>query len=193
MRSSARGYASSGRIWRRLCHAGLVRFVRYPRVDMSITPQKGNFSYVGFQYYTLTWCCFEGQDLFTQRDHVELVRAQFLRASAETQVVDIVHCYMPDHVHQVVKGDSPDADARVYIRKAKQYSGYYFQHQYKVKLWLRKGFNHVVLDGREYLAAVKYVIENPLRAGLVNRVEDYPFTGSATYTIEELKKIAYGV
>jgi len=39
--------------------------------------------------------------------------------------------------------------------------------------------------------AIRYVIENPIEAGLVEKVEDYPFTGSQVYTIEQLKECAY--
>jgi REP element-mobilizing transposase RayT len=63
-----------------------------------------NFSFVGMQYYSLTWLCFSRQRHFTQRDRYELVWQQFLRASSETNVANVAHCFMPDHVHQLVKG-----------------------------------------------------------------------------------------
>jgi putative transposase len=157
------------------------------------TTRNRGFSYIGFQYYSLTWCCFERQTYFTQRDHVDLVREQFLRASSETRVVNIVTSFMPDHVHQFVKGDAPDADAATYIHKAKQYSGFYFNKAFGMKLWVRKGFNHVQLCDREYRATIAYIIENPVKAGLVKRPEDYPYTGSALHTMEELIEIAYTI
>ena len=155
--------------------------------------QEGNFSYIGFQYYSLTWSCHDGQSLFTQQDRIDLVRAQFLRASKETNVADVAHCFMPDHFQELVKGESSDADAERYIRKAKQYSGFYFKQAFHLKLWVRKGFKRVLIDDYAPRAAIKYIIENPVRAGLVTRVENYPFTGSAKYTIEELMEMAYAV
>jgi hypothetical protein len=32
----------------------------------------------------------------------------------------------------------------------------------------------------------RYIVENPVRAGLVARVEDYPFLGSTVYSIAEI-------
>src|SRR5688500_14827659 len=81
-----------------------------------------DFDYIGFYYYFLTWCCDYRQPLFTQPDHVDLVRAQFLRAENETGFASIAYCFMPDHVHKVMKACSPTADARQYIKLAKQYS-----------------------------------------------------------------------
>jgi REP element-mobilizing transposase RayT len=98
---------------------------------------------------------------------------------------------MPDHVHQLVKGASADADAERYILKAKQYSGFYFKKAFGTKLWFRKGFNVVLLGDCAPRETVKYIIENPVKAGLVKCVEDYPFTGSSRHTIKELMEIAY--
>ena len=36
------------------------------------------------------------------------------------------------------------------------------------------------------LVVAKYVLENPIRAGLVKRVEDYPFVGSLKYSLADL-------
>lgn len=108
-------------------------------------------------------------------------------------MVIVAYTFMPDHVHKVVWGDSPDADAKRYIRLAKQYSGYYFKKSFAAKLWQRYGYDHVHLRDHEPRAAVRYVIENPVRAGLITKVEDYPFTGSAIYSMAELIDFAYAI
>jgi hypothetical protein len=36
------------------------------------------------------------------------------------------------------------------------------------------------------LTVARYIVASPVRAGLVARVEDYPFFGSSRYSIEEL-------
>ena len=156
--------------------------------------QQHNFSYIGFQHYSLTWSCYHRQDLFTQRDRVDLVRSQFLRASRESDVEDFAYCFMADHLHQLVKGNSPTADAKRYIRKARQYSGFYFKQAYGVRLWQDgPGFNRVLLGDHEVRTAIAYIIENPVRAGFVAKVTDYPFTGSSKYTMTELMEMAYGI
>ena len=35
-------------------------------------------------------------------------------------------------------------------------------------------------------AIARYIMENPLRAGLIERVEDYPLLGSDVWTLEDL-------
>ena len=101
------------------------------------------------------------------------------------------YTFMPDHVHKVVKGTSPTADGRRYIRRAKQYAGYYFSKAYGEKPFRRYGHDRWLRQDGAVSGAIKYVIENPVKAGLVERIEDYPFTGSQVYTIEQLKDWAF--
>ena len=54
------------------------------------------------------------------------------------------------------------------------------------RLWQRYGFEHVVRDEETTLVVARYIVENPLRAGLVRRVEDYPFVGSEVYRLSEI-------
>jgi hypothetical protein len=53
-------------------------------------------------------------------------------------------------------------------------------------LWQRYGFEHVLRADEETLGVVRYTLENPVRAGLVARVEDYPFAGSTVYPLAEI-------
>jgi len=124
---------------------------------------------------------------------VEFVRAQFLRAETETGMANVADCFMPDHVHKLVKGESLTSDAKRFIRKAKQYSGFHFSKAFGVKLWQRDGYDRILLRDSEPMQVVRYIIENPVRAGLVEKVEDYPFTGSSLYSIKELVEWAYTV
>ena len=51
---------------------------------------------------------------------------------------------MPDHVHLVVEGLANDSNALCFIKNAKQYSGYYYQRSFGMKLWRRYGFERVL-------------------------------------------------
>ena len=101
------------------------------------------------------------------------------------------YTFMRDHVHKVVKGISPDSDGKRYIKLAKQFSGYYFSQAYGEKVFQRYGHDRWLRKDGDVCGAIRYVIENPVLGGLVEKVEDYPFTGSQVYTIEELKEWAY--
>lgn len=150
-----------------------------------------DFDYIGMYYYSLTWCCHRRQVLFTEHDRVNLVPEQILRSCNECEFEVIVDCYMPDHLHQLVHGRTATADGRRFIRLAKQYSGFYFKKRFQQPVWQRYGHDRFLRQDKDVWSIVKYIIENPYRAGLVDRVEDYPFIGSQLHTREELMKWAY--
>jgi putative transposase len=153
-------------------------------------PLRG-FDYIGFHYYSLTWCCKDRKPQFAQADRVALVLRQFLRAGAEAEIELSAYCFMPDHVHQVVKGTSPTSDGRRYIKLAKQYAGFYFSQTYGETPFQRYGHDRWLRKDGQIRRTIRYVIENPVRAGIVESIEDYPYTGSQVYTIEQLKEWAY--
>ena len=68
----------------------------------------------------------------------------------------------------------------------KQYAGYYFKKSTGAMLWQRYGYEHVLRSELERATTIRYILDNPLRAGLATRLEDYPFLGSERYTLEEL-------
>jgi hypothetical protein len=57
-------------------------------------------------------------------------------------------------------------------------------------LWQRYCFEHVVRDDERLDRIVRYVLDNPIRAGLVRSVQDYPYIGSSVYTKRELLEFA---
>jgi REP element-mobilizing transposase RayT len=98
---------------------------------------------------------------------------------------------MPDHLHLLVEGEAETSDCLLFIDRAKQYSGFYFAREFKTRLWQRYGFERVLRLEEATFVVARYILENPVRAGLVTRVEEYPFVGSCVYTLRELMEYAY--
>ena len=93
---------------------------------------------------------------------------------------------MPDHVHLAAAGETEGSDGKAFIRAAKQYSGYYYAQSRKDRLWQRYSHERVIRDDMELALTVGYLVENPVRSGLVAHPRDYPFLGSQRYTKAEL-------
>jgi hypothetical protein len=48
------------------------------------------------------------------------------------------------------------------------------------------GFERVLRNDEAMLIVAKYIIENPVRAGLVTCCRAYPFPGSCVYTLDQI-------
>ena len=156
---------------------------RYPR-------HLPGFSYVGRHQYSLTFCTDYRHHAFTTDPPVANAWSQIVRASHEQHVDVLAYCFMPDHVHLVAGGAREDADCLEFIRKAKQYSGFYHNQRFGRRLWQQYGFEHVIRDDERLDRVIRYVLDNPVRAGLVNCVQDYAYWGSGVWTREELLDFA---
>ena len=144
------------------------------------------FDYRGLHRYSLTFCTDFRKRVFVEATAVTLVAQQIVRKANQTGFALIAYCFMPDHVHLVVEGTRDDSDCLRFIKLAKQYSAFYFARSNGEKLWQRYGFEHVLHDDELTLAVVRYVLQNPVRAGLAKSPEEYPFIGSGVHKIDEL-------
>jgi putative transposase len=167
-----------------------VQFVRAlcnnPPVRTGRPARLTGFPYVGCHRYFLTFCTHYRRRHFVTADRVFLVHEQIVRAASEEWVALIAYCFMPDHVHLLVEGRTGGADCKRFIARAKQYSGYSYRAEFGERLWQKYSFERVLRDEEATLSVARYMLENPLRAGLVRRVEDHPFMGSDVWTLEQI-------
>jgi putative transposase len=145
-----------------------------------------SFDYIGPYAYFLTFCADHGHDAFVEPARVEVVSTQILRAATDESFALVAYCYMPDHLHLLVSGEQENSDCRSFIARSKQFSGFYYQKQFGRRLWQRYGYEHVLRTEEAVPSVARYIVENPLRARLINDVRQYPFLGSSVYSIEQI-------
>ena len=146
----------------------------------------GAFDYRGHYAYFLTFCTYGRRPIFRCAERVDLVRAQILRTCTEMRFATAAYCFMPDHLHLLVEGLEEGSDCLRFISAAKQYSGFYYQRMFGDRLWQRYGYERTLRSEESMLSVARYVIENPLRAGLVRDVRDYPYLGSERYSLDQM-------
>ncbi|OPZ86521.1 MAG: Transposase IS200 like protein [bacterium ADurb.Bin429] len=93
----------------------------------------------------------------------------------------LAYCLMPNHVHLIPVPDAEDALAdvmkavqQVYARRLNAHRGV------TGHLWQSRYYS-CVMDDAHMWAAIRYVERNPVRAGLVARAEDYPWSSAAAH------------
>jgi putative transposase len=114
------------------------------------------------------------------------VLSQISRAASERDFAVLAYCFMPDHLHLLLHGQSESADCKAFISLAKQYSGYYYTQQFRGRLWQRYSYERTLRKEDHSLTVARYILENPVRANLVESVADYRFAGSLVCELTEL-------
>jgi len=145
-----------------------------------------SFDYVGFWRYFATTCTHNRRPLFQNAATVASTIEQILQASSAEKCEVLAYCFMPDHVHLLVAGAAPEAEFLRFMKLAKQRSGWRYSRDAGAKLW-QVGYHERVLRSDEATPdVIRYIVANPVSAGLVTAVEEYPYWGSATYSREAI-------
>jgi putative transposase len=155
-------------------------------MPVTLAPRLKSFDYLGPYRYFLTICTFGRARVFVEGDRVRLVMVELSRTADDHRFNVIAYCFMPDHVHLLVDGTHEASDFREFVRVFKQRSAFRWKQQHGSALWQRSYFEHVLRDEEDTIGVAKYLLENPVRAGLVERPEEYPYVGSLTVTLKEL-------
>ena len=147
---------------------------------MSIMARPLRIEYPGAWYHIMNRGR-RGEDIFAD-DHDYKMFTDLLCETSEMWDVRIVaYCLMPNHYHMLVQ--TPNANIS---RSMRHLSGVYTQrynsrHKYDGQLF-RGRYKSILIDTDNYLLqAVRYIHRNPLRAGLVEKIDAYKWSSHQGY------------
>lgn len=107
------------------------------------------------------------------------LREILLHASAHSETLCAVYCLMPDHGHFLVMGVSERSNSHSWARLLRRHWNTLLPAETRLQ---RQAYDHVLRrDERERNAFQKiafYILENPVRKGLVRAAADWPFAGT---------------
>ncbi len=93
---------------------------------------------------------------------------------------------MPDHVHLLIAAQSERSDFERLMKRFKQMTGFTYKKQTGAALWQPGYHERVLRDDDASEAVARYIMENPVRAGLSKQVGEYPHAGSDVYSLDVL-------
>ena len=146
-------------------------------------PRLPAFDYVGEHRYFVT-CCVAGRcRAFVDKASVECVHTQILRTCSERGFVELAAVFMPDHLHVLLKGVSASSAFLPFMKLMRQRTAMFYRRLRGDSLWQEGYFDRVLRPDDDPAAVARYIVDNPVRAGLVRKPEAYPFTyGQASLT-----------
>ena len=91
------------------------------------------------------------------------------------------YCLMPNHVHLLVESGSQPL-SRFMQGLQQSYTQYFNRKHRKVGHLFQGRYKAIVCDKDEYLLSlVRYIHLNPIRANMVRKVDQYPYSGHRNY------------
>jgi REP element-mobilizing transposase RayT len=100
---------------------------------------------------------------------------------------------MPDHAHVLFIGRDESSNALAAMEYFKWRTGAQFSAKKMLVRW-QKDFYDDILSGAESWAAVaRYIALNPVRAELAKEPEDWPYSGSCGYSLDDVLTDAFTI
>ena len=123
--------------------------------------------------------------MFVDHSAVHQVMMDLSRTAHDECFSVIAYCFMPDHLHLLAAGTHPRRFPAVHAHLQTAFA-YRWKQQQGTALWQRSYFDRVLRSEEDTVRVARYLLENPIRAGLATRPEDYPYLGSMTVDVREL-------
>lgn len=135
--------------------------------------RSGRFSEQG-RIYLLTAVTLNRQPIFHDWHLARLLVAEMRRLHDDNNLYSLAWVIMPDHLHWLVRLESMPLARLMLQVKSRSAISLNSSRGCSGRVW-QKGFHDHALRGEEeLLPTARYVVANPLRAGLTRRLGDYP-------------------
>ncbi len=113
----------------------------------------------------------------------EVVQETLLKFDAQRYRL-LAWCIMPNHVHVLLQ---PDESLSRILQSWKSYTGRWaLAHNHELNLripgkalWMREAWDRFIRDASHMRNVEKYIRENPVKAGLCRRPEDWPWSNAS--------------
>jgi len=143
----------------------------------SVILRKGRFSGEG-QIYVLTTNTFDREAFFADWRVGRLVVRELMRTEEEAWLDSFAWVVMPDHFHWLVQLRTGSLAAVMRRTKSRSSQAVNRLLGRSGQLWQQGFHDRAIRKEEDLLALARYIVRNPVRAGLVSRVGDYPLWGA---------------
>jgi len=137
--------------------------------------------WVESQVYFLTICVAGRRRVLANTQAFGVLRAELEAARERYGWAVGRFVVMPDHLHFFCASDQEPESASLsrFVGGFKQWTAKQILRAAGLPppLWQKQFFDHLLRSSESYESKWRYVCENPVRAGLVEAVEDWPYGG----------------
>ena len=140
--------------------------------------RKGRHSQAQGEYF-ITFSSYQRQPLFNQYHAAKIVCQALQPNQQQTNCLWLSWVLMPDHFHGLVQlGAGVGLPEVVKDLKGRSATALNQQLQLQGRRWQPAYYDRALRLDQDRRAIARYIVANPLRAGLVQRIGDYPYWDS---------------
>lgn len=144
-------------------------------------PRIGRAVAAGFPHHVIQRGNNREEVFFDTKDRKKYL-ALLKKYSVKWESTIISYCLMSNHIHLLTKPKSDESLYKMMQGLTLCYTQYFNRtYQRTGRLWECR-YHSCIVDHEKYLWAVaRYVEQNPVRAGMVEKAEDYPYSSARAH------------
>jgi len=128
------------------------------------------------QIYLITVCCKEREQVFLDCNAARALSYRLDTVLKNMRSIILAWVVMPDHMHLALQLAGNETLGRTMnrINSCSTIAVNRALNRHS-RLWQGAYHDHAIRDEAQLLASIKYLIGNPIRAGLAEKLGDYPY------------------
>ncbi|MBK8946175.1 MAG: transposase [Ignavibacteriae bacterium] len=141
--------------------------------------------YIGEKAVAFTICIKNNKRLFTTEKIYKVFEKELLNALIENNCSAYVYLFMPDHLHLIIKGENENSNIKKTVELFKQKTGFWLSNNLPYIKWQKDYYDHIIRNDEDIQNQIRYILNNPVRANIVENLKEYKFKGSTIFNLEE--------
>jgi len=126
------------------------------------------------QVFSITICTRDRQPLFVNPTWAKIILDSLGTGPFGQKTERYAYCLMPDHLHILMA--CYDGNLVDLVNRWKSYTANLLRKNGAKRLcWQRGLYDHALRKEEDIQRTAEYIVNNPVRAGLVGKWSDYPF------------------
>ncbi len=128
--------------------------------------------------FFVTLCAKEKRQVFTDRDFCEEIIRIIGQEKKRSGFAVYVYCIMPEHMHLLCSPLETGLTVSQFVGGlSSKITRLSWDYGFSGKLLQRSFYDHVVRKNESLLNILAYILNNPVRKGLIGDGKDYPYSG----------------
>jgi len=143
-----------------------------------------DFDYSTLQAYFITICSLDKKKHFLNDSLNQSIIKHLIEEKERTSFLIYVYCLMPDHMHILLSppGDGISVSQFIGGFKSKT-TRIAWNYGIQGKLWQGRFYDHVLRKKEKMNVVGEYILNNPIRKGIVDDWRKYKYCGIIDYWI----------
>ena len=136
-----------------------------------------NYDYSKDRPIHVTICTENKENFFDSEVGARIVINELFKTAKDLGFRILCYCLMPDHLHVIVSPGETTLPLSKFLNIFKGRTTRVFKYKENLKkIWQRSAFDHVIRTEENLKAVIEYIMNNPVRKGIVQKADEYPYS-----------------